>query len=91
VQPALKRRHTGIEKGEQEVRRLQAALCLEGDDLLKDLDHVRARAGERGAPAVALARSTRVEGGHVDVVDALLQILHIEEGALPFLARLFAL
>jgi hypothetical protein len=79
----------GIEESEQEVRRLQAALCLEGDDPLKDLRHVWARAGERGALAVALARPTRIKGGQVDMVDALLQILHIKEGALPFLARHF--
>jgi hypothetical protein len=63
VRPALKRRHAGIKKGEQEVIWLQAALHLEGDDPLKDLGHIRARAGKRGAPAVALTRSTCVEGG----------------------------
>jgi hypothetical protein len=91
VRPALKRQHASVEEGELEVRRLQATLRLEGDDPLKDLGHVRARAGERGDPAVALARPTRVEGGQVDMVNALLQILHIEEGALSFLARLFPL
>jgi hypothetical protein len=87
----LKGQHTGIEESKQEIGWLQAALRLKGDDPLKDLCHIRARVGERGAPTVTLARSTHVKGGQVDVVNTLLLILHIEEGALPFLARLLPL
>jgi hypothetical protein len=55
VRPMLKGRYVGIQESEQEVIWLQAVLHLEGDDPLKYHSHVQTRAGERGAPTVALA------------------------------------
>jgi hypothetical protein len=78
----------GVKEGEQEVRWFQAALRLQSDDPLKNVVHVWARAWKRGAPVVALARSSRVKGRQIDMVDILPVILHIEEGALPFLIGL---
>jgi hypothetical protein len=91
VRAALERRHAGIQESEQEVRWLQVALCLESDGPLKDLSYIWHRAGERGTPTVSLTRPARIKGRQVDIINALLQILHIEEGALPLLARLLPL
>jgi hypothetical protein len=61
---------------------------LQSDDLPKNVGHVWARAWKRGAPIVALARTSCVKGRQIDMVDVLPEILHIEEGALPFLTGL---
>jgi hypothetical protein len=80
----------GIQKGKQEVRRLQAAILLQSGDPLENLLHVWRGARKRSAPAVPL-RPVCIKGRQVDMVCALLQILHIEEGTLPLFAGLFPL
>jgi hypothetical protein len=44
---------------------------------------------EWGTLALPLVGPAGVKGGKVDIISPFLQILHIEEGALPLLARLF--
>jgi hypothetical protein len=77
------------QKASQEVRWLQVTLLLLGGDPLEYLHHVRRGMREWGTPTISLTRPADIKGGKVDVVSPLLQILHIEEGALPLLARLF--
>jgi predicted ThiF/HesA family dinucleotide-utilizing enzyme len=85
----LERQDVSIQESEQEVRWLQVIVLLQGGDSLEYLRYVRRETREWGTPTISLTGPTGIEGGKVDIVSPLRQILHIEEGALPLVARLF--
>jgi hypothetical protein len=89
VRAALEGQHAGIQESEQKVRWLQVTLLLQGGDPLEYLRYVWRGTREWGTPTILLAGPAGIKGGKVDIVGPLLQILHIEEGVLPLLARLF--